>query len=203
MLTANYNPSGDTSGSFERHETIKFIPLNQAYPLTGKLLPDARMATMLAGAASAERAGVGSESNLGGDLEHQVTILGALSLGNSNIAISHANHAARSNSSVASGLSNGQLGNLYAAGSLGEFPGYGQAITIHRQSAGDTAVYVPDSFLEDPDNNAFGVSYQQAERMLVGAGMQALYEREPAGQRSAGILGSKIVSLSAKMRPLP
>lgn len=201
MLSANFSTATlQTSGSYDRLPAIKFIPLQMAYPLNTKLLPDARMSTMLAGAVGAERAGVGSEANIGTDFEHRATILGAISLNDVRIATSHASHDIRANSSIATGLSNGRLGNLYTAGNLAEFPGYGQPVNITRESAGEATIYIPDSFLESDES--LGISYAGADRYLLGAGIQSLHDRMPAGERSAEALGGRIMAIASEVQPL-
>ncbi len=204
MLSGNYATTPTTgleASGYGRLPSLKFIPLAEAYPLNSDLLPDARMATMLAGATSAERAGVGSElGNPAKDFEHRATILGAMSVGDSSIATSHANHAVRQSSSLATGLTNGRLGNIYVPNGLSEFPGYGKPIEISREQAGSAIIYVPDSFLESENNEAYGVSYAGADRVMLGAGMQALYDRHPGGERRS--IGGQVLALSAEVKPL-
>lgn len=172
MLSPNY----DTTGT-ERLSSIKVIPLQHAYPLTPGLQPDARMTTMLAGAVSAERKGVGAHTgNIAGDLEHKATILGAVSLGNPGLALSHQNHSVRARSAVATGLTDGQLGTLYTPGE-NDFPGYGRPVSIEKdRTRPDDMLFFPDSFLDD--EGSFGVSLTDASRIMLGAGLQVLYGRQ-------------------------
>jgi hypothetical protein len=174
MLSPNYDPDGQT-----RLPAIKIIPLQKPYPLTPQLQPDARMTTMLAGAVGAERKGVGSHtSNMASDLEHKATILGAISVGNPDLALSHQNHGVRARSAVATGLTNGRLGNLYAPdASVSEFPGYGSPIVIHKEHATlQDMLFLPDSFLDD--EQSFGVALGHASKIMLGAGLQVLYGRQ-------------------------
>jgi hypothetical protein len=182
MLSLNY----DTTGT-DRLSTLKIIPLQQAYPLNSNLDPDAAMATMLAGAVSAERAGVGSDKGvIASDFEHQATILGAVSLGDPNRAISHANHGVRkSGSSVATGLANGSLGNLYVPDRAGSgFTGYGDPVIIDQITAqpGDMLM-IPDRWLDS--EAAWGGTYDDASRIMMGAGLQVLHNRQGPGGHEA------------------
>ncbi len=190
MLSANFNESGEY-----RLPSIKIIPLQTAYPLTNTLKPDARMGTMLSAAVGGERQGVGGHTGrVASDLEHKATILGAVSVGDASLAISHANHGVRSTSSVATGLTNGTLGNLYEKNdSVSDFPGYGSPLTIHEATAAPTdMLFIPDSFLDSEE--AFGGYYAGAPRIMLGAGQQALYLRH-----GTAVIRNQIAAISKRV----
>lgn len=192
MLSANF----DTRGT-SRLPAIKVIPLQNSYPLTSRLLPDPRMATMLAGAVSAERAGVGGHDGVvTQDFEHRATILGAISVDTPDIALSHQNHGVRrSGSSVATGLTNGRLGSMYQPdAALGEFTGYGAPVLFDEKSVQPAdAIFIPDSFIGE--ESSFGRRYPDASKIMLGAGLEALYAR-----RGSNIVTSQISLLGEQMR---
>lgn len=174
MLSPNY----DTNGEFPL-PSLKVIPLRQAYPLTNKRLPDPVMATMLAGGVAAESKGVGGHGIPPEvDFEHKATILGSVSVGDPDIATNHANHAVRKKSSLVTGLTNGSLGTLYQPDrAVSEFTGFGEPLLIEKSAATrQDFIYIPKSFLDAPEQ-AFGVYFDEAPRILLGAGLQVLYER--------------------------
>lgn len=190
MLSANYDEKG-----ISRLPFIKIIPLKNPYPLTSKQQVDPRMATMLAGAASGERRGVGGHGGkVSRDPEHLNTIYGALSLNQPDIAISHKNHQIRRSSSVATGLTDGRLGTLFAPDrALSDFPGFDNPLTIHPGAAGkNDAVFMPESFIDNLDS--YGVTYDNASRVMLGASLRILYERR--GQA----VSAQIQSLSERVR---
>lgn len=177
MLSPNYDGEGK-----DRLPSIKVIPLQKPYPLTSDLKPDARMATMLTGATNAESKGIGGHSGpVAGDFEHRLTILGAISKDDYSIALNHTNHAIRQDSSVATGLTNGKLGTLYEADkTVSDFTGYGNPLNFHQgKTAPSDAIFLPDSFLSSPE--AFGPYYDDASRLMLGAGLQVLYEQRGNG----------------------
>ena len=193
MMSSNYGTDGS------RLPSLKIIPLQTAYPLTAKLLPDADMATMLAGAVSAERRGVGDHAvqRPSKDLEHQATLLGAVSLGDAGVARRHDNHGVRaSGSALATGLTNGKLGSLYAPSQeLGAFTGFDLPLVIspHEVTATDS-IFFPDSFLDNPE--AWGGMYDEAPKIMLGAGMRVLEQRLPGD--SAG-LGAQLHDMAQQM----
>jgi len=192
MLSPNY----DQSGEFPRPD-IKVLALNRPYPLTRDLRPDARMATLLAGAASTESKGVGSEKGeVTKDPEHNLTMLGAVSLRSADTALSHANHDVRKTSSVATGLTNGTLGTIYTPdSSVSDFPGFGEPVTFEPGKVGPKDVLlIPDSFLESAE--AYGVSAPDPLRVLMGAGHEIL------SRRLGGDVGSEVQKIAAQVRPL-
>lgn len=198
------SPNHDDHGH-SRNPDLKIIPLFTPYPLNVKgqydLTPDARMMTMLAGAAHSESAGVGGHGDVDNDLEHRATILGAISIGDSSKAISHANHdVRRQNGSVVSSLSNGQLGNIFAPNtSENDFTGFGQPIVISKETAGKKDfVYIPESFVGS--ESAFGVTYKDADRIMLGAGLQALYSRNPDNGLGRSIVGDQIKNIAKKVK---
>jgi len=183
MISPNYDNEGA-----DRLPSIKIIPLGKPYPLTSSLKPDARMATMLAGAASAEAQGVGGHTGkVSDDFEHKATILGAVSLDDPTIALEHRNHEVRRKSSLATGLTNGQLGNLYIHNdSFSEFHGFGEPMIFEKHTVSNSdVIYFPDSFLDSEE--AFGSHYIDASRIVLGAGLQALHERH--GRAVTGEIG--------------
>lgn len=201
------SPNFDTSGQ-ERLPSIKIIPLRIAYPLTSKLQPNALMATMLAGATELESQGIGSEERARVDPEHRVTLLGAISLNNPSVALSHQNHEVRGGyvdrasglavpaSSVATGLTDGRLGTLYSPDSDDpEFSGYGNPVNVHQGGATATdTLWYPKSFLDG--DAAFGISYSDASRIMIGAGLQRLYGED---LKHRDIVNSQLESLGAQI----
>lgn len=199
ILSPNYDDHGH-----ERNPDLKVIPLFTPYPLRAKgnhFVPDARMMTMLAGAASAESKGVGSHGDINKDFEHRATILGGISIGNPNVAINHNNHAVRQgDGSVASSLTNGQLGNLYAPNqSENDFTGFGQPIVVKSGATQPTdIIYIPESFLESFE--AYGVTYDQAPQIMLGAGLKALHSRQPDNSTGRSTISDQIKIISEKVK---
>lgn len=178
------SPNFDESGSF-RLPTIKVLPLKTPYPLVSKgtdLLPDAQMATMLAGSAHAEGEGSGGHNKPPEqDYEHKLTIIGAISIGKNTIVENgrHIQHAERNRTSVATGLTNGSLGNLYAADGdrTGGFTGYDIPLTFQQGAVQPTdAIYFPKGFLHN--EAAYGAHYTDASRIAFGFGLLKLYQRQ-------------------------
>lgn len=200
MLSPNYDEAGGT-----RLSSLKIIPLLQPYPLRADKKPDARMATMLAGAVSAEREGVGGHAGAtSADFEHRATILGAISLDNHDLAIKHENHVVRTGkdavsgktvappSAVATGLTDGRLGNLYVPEpSVSDFPGFGEPLFIHRGS--NDMLFLPKAFLGAEE--AFGASYADAPRIMLGAGLQTLFNRSS----DAAAVGNQIRAIGDEL----
>lgn len=186
MLSPNYSAHGEY-----RQPAIKVIPLQNPQPLTTKSQPNAETMTMLTGAVSAERKGVGADgADLSSDFEHRATFLGAISLNNPTIAISHKNHEVRKQSAVASGLSDGKLGDLYVP--TPSFSGFAEPMVFDPgQTAADDILFIPDSFLEGTD--AFGMGYVEAPEVMLGAGLVTLQERH--GRDGASIVEEKIREL--------
>ncbi len=181
------SPNYDTHGE-QRQASIKILPLQTPYPLVMKtsqtVEPDARMATMLAGAARAEGKESGSHQvPVAQDYEHKLTMYGAVSLGRATILddsrSQHVNHKVKAVSSVARGLTDGQLGNIFQPGSseTAEFTGYGMPMFFYpgRITAED-AIYLPKSFVDS--ELGFGVHYADAARIAYGATLQILYTRQ-------------------------
>jgi hypothetical protein len=186
----NRTAMGILSPNFDEYGTgrlpgIKVLPLRSPYPLVARgtdLLPDARMATMLAGSAHAEGQGSGGHDKPPEqDFEHKLTFLGAISLGKNTIMQNgrHVQHAERGRTSVATGLTNGTLGNLYVpdGDSTGGFTGYDVPLTFQREAVQQTdAIFIPKGFLYN--EAAYGTHYTDASRVAYGAGLQILYERQ-------------------------
>lgn len=200
ILSPNYNNHGH-----KRNPDIKVIPLFTPYPLIQKgqfdLVPDARMMTMLAGAANSEAKGVGGHGNVDKDFEHKATILGAISIGNHSVAINHDNHEIRKqDGSVASNLTNGRLGNLYTPNqSEHDFTGFGPPIVIKaNQPNTKSKLYIPESFLGNEE--AFGVTYDDADRIMLGAGMQALHNRQAQTDAGRSIISDQIKMIGKQVK---
>lgn len=183
ILSPNFDEHGQ-----QRRPSLKIIPLKQAYPLIQQgtdLLPDAQMATMLAGSAHAEGAGVGSHAVAAErDYEHKLAIVGSISLGRNSITADgkHMQHALRHRSSVATGLSDGSLGNIFTADGqrTGGFPGYGMPMIFHPDTAQSTdTIYLPKGFLNS--ERAFGAYYTDAATIAYGASLQIMYDRMGQG----------------------
>ncbi len=180
---------GILSPNFDEHGThrlpaIKVLPLKTPYPLISRgtdLLPDARMATMLAGSAHAEGKGSGGHDKPPEkDYEHKLTFIGAISLGKSTITENgqHVQHAERTRTSVATGLTNGSLGNIFVADGdrTADFPGYGVPLTFQQGVAQPTdAIFFPKGFLHS--EAAYGVHYVDASRIAYGASLQIMHQR--------------------------
>lgn len=180
ILSPNFDEYGET-----RLPSIKVLPLQTAYPLVRRgsdLLPDARMATMLAGSAHAEGKGSGGHDKPPTqDFEHKLAFLGAVSLDRKTIMQggSHVQHAERRRSSVATGLTNGALGNIFARNGeqSGGFNGYGTPLVFQQYAtkAAD-AIFFPKGFLHH--EVAYGAHYIDAARIAYGASLQIMYERQ-------------------------
>ena len=184
MVMGILSPNFDEEG-IKRLPSIKVLPLEHPYPLVSRgtdLLPDAQMAIMLAGSAHAEGAGSGGHDKLPEhDYEHKLTFLGAVSLGKNTIMKNgkHAQHAERVDSSVATGLTNGSLGNIFVPDGdrTGGFTGYGLPLIFRNGGPGPTdAIYFPKGFLEN--QAAYGVNYTDASHIAYGASLQILYQRQ-------------------------
>jgi hypothetical protein len=184
ILSPNFDEYG-----VNRLNTIKVLPLRTPYPLVAKgadLLPDVQMAIMLAGSAHAEGQGNGGHDKPPElDYEHKMTFLGAISLGRDTITQDgkHIQHAERRRTSVATGLTSGSLGNLYAPDGdrMGGFTGYDIPLTFQEGSVQSTdAIFIPKGFLHN--EQAYGTHYVDASRVVYGAGLQILYQRQ--GQRA-------------------
>jgi hypothetical protein len=181
MLSPNY----DETGSFRR-PTISVLPLTTPYPLTskgGELLPASEMATMLAGSAHAEGVGVGSHNNPPAkDYEDNLTFIGAVSLGQSTILDKDGNHThfkVRQKTTIANSLTDGTLGNVFSPSgdNLAGFSGYGKPILFSQANSQPTdAIFIPAKFLQK--EQAYGVYYDQAADITLGAGLQVMYERQ-------------------------
>ncbi|MGH7240718.1 MAG: hypothetical protein ACREGB_00285 [Candidatus Saccharimonadales bacterium] len=186
----NRTAMGILSPNFDEHgasrlPTVKVLSLKTPYPLVSRgtdLLPDAQMATMLAGSAHAEGKGSGGHDKPPEqDYEHRLTFIGAISLGKNTITENgrHLQHAERTRTSVATGLTNGSLGNIFAADGdrTGGFTGYDIPLTFQQGAAQLTdAIFFPKSFLHN--EAAYGVHYTDASRIAYGAGLQIMYQRQ-------------------------
>lgn len=178
------SPNFDEYGA-NRLAAIKVLPLKTPYPLLADgadLLPDAQMATMLAGSAHAEGRGNGGHDKPPElDYEHKLTLLGAISLGKNTITQDgkHIQHAERGRTSVATGLTNGALGNLYTPDGdrTGGFTGYDIPLTFQQGAVQPTdAIFIPKGFLHN--EQAYGAYYVDASRIVYGAGLQILHQRQ-------------------------
>jgi hypothetical protein len=181
MLSLNY----DETGTYRR-PSISVLPLVTPYPLIKKgreLLPAPEMATMLAGSAHAEGPGVGSHNRPPiQDYEDTFTLLGAISLGKDTILDENGNHThfkVRKRTTVANSLTDGTLGNVFEPNgdSLAGFSGYGMPMIFRWGNTQPTdAIYIPAKFL--PKEQAYGVYYDQAADIALGAGLQVMYGRQ-------------------------
>jgi hypothetical protein len=177
------SPNFDEQGAL-RLPKVKVLPLKTPYPLISRgsdLLPDARMATMLAGSAHAEGRGSGAHDKPAAqDYEHKLTFLGAISLGKNTITENgrHVQHAERTRTSVATGLTNGSLGSIFGEANekSGGFSGYDVPLTFDQGSVQPTdAIFFPKGFLHN--ETAYGVHYTDASRIAYGASFQIVSER--------------------------
>jgi hypothetical protein len=178
------SPNFDEHGS-DRLPTVKVLPLKTPYPLISRgtdLLPDAQMATMLAGSAHAEGKGSGGHDKPPEqDYEHKLTFIGAISLGKNTITENgrHIQHAERTRTSVATGLTNGSLGNIFVADGdrTGGFSGYDIPLTFQQGAAQPSdAIFFPKGFLHN--EAAYGAHYTDASRIAYGASLQIMYQRQ-------------------------
>jgi hypothetical protein len=179
ILSPNFDEHGE-----DRQASIKVLPLKTPYPLISRgtdLLPDAKMATMLAGSAHAEGKGSGGHNRPPElDYEHKITFIGAISLGKNTITENgrHVQHALRQKSSVATGLTNGSIGNIFVPDSdrSGGFSGYGMPLIFRQESLQETdALFIPKGFLYNEE--AYGVHYVDAALITYGAARQIMNER--------------------------
>jgi hypothetical protein len=177
------SPNFDQDGA-SRLPAIKVLPLKTPYPLVSRgsdLLPDAQMATMLAGSAHAEGQGSGGHDKPPAqDYEHKLTFLGAISLSKNTITENgrHIQHAERGRTSVATGLTNGSLGNVFAADGerTGGFTGYDIPLTYQQGAVQATdAIFFPKGFLHN--EAAYGTHYIDASRIAYGASLQIMHQR--------------------------
>lgn len=181
MISPNY----DETGSFRR-PSISVLPLIVPRPLIlsgNDLLPDAETATMLAGSAHAEGPGVGSHNRPPlKDYEDNLTIIGAVSLDKNTILDKNGNHThldVRRSTSVANGLTNGTLGNVFQpdGDKLAGFGGYGMPLVFeHGSTQHDDAILIPEGFLQK--EQAYGVYYKEASKIALGATLGIMYERQ-------------------------
>lgn len=179
MMSPNYDHEGK-----ERLAAVKIQLLKQrAFEVSTKLwLPDADDAVYLAGVTALEAQGVGGhDAPVEQDLEHRLSVLGAVSLGDITLAQEHGQHAVRERgSSVAAGLSNYKLGSIFAEGSIGGFEGFDEPITFDGSENGKF-MFIPVSYVENPEQ-AFGGLMDTSpglapEGIVIGAGMKALEAR--------------------------
>jgi|GEM_PF-3239392 len=192
MLSPNYDVKGEN-----RQSSVKVIPLITPYPLVAisnhNVVPDARMAVMLAGAAHAEGQGSGSHNVPAmEDFEHKLAMYGAVSLDRATIldgAGQHKNHSVRAVGSVATGLTDGTLGNIFQPGGqeTGDFTGYGEPIIFRPGSTTpEDAIYLPESFVAS--ELGFGAHYDEAAQITYGAAVQVLHDRLGQSAVSSRIL---------------
>lgn len=170
MLSANYDEHGG-----QRLPAIKVIPLNEPLLHDSRGIPDAGGVTMLGGAVSLERPGVGGHGgDVSKEVEHRASVLGAVSVGRPELAKDHDQHSVRkAGSSVATGLTDGSLGNLYIPGE-NDFQGFGSPALIDERNAASATIFVPRSYLDHPDR-AFGSLIDiDPTRTLLGVGLSTL-----------------------------
>lgn len=172
MLSPNYDYTGRN-----RKDSIRFMPTNDGFTIkNGVWLPDAQHTLMLAGATSLESEGVGSDHHAI-DPEHKAGVYGATSLGDMSKAINHAQHGVRkSGMSIAEGLTNGVLGNVFARGSIDGFDGFD--VSNDYTGSEGAVFYIPKSYLESPDQTMgayFGpdIDGVTPDRVFAGAALQA------------------------------
>jgi hypothetical protein len=198
MLSPNFDGDGA-----DRLHSIKVLPLQRPRPLVRRgtdLVPHAETATMLAGSAHAEGKGVGGHDVAPAhDYEHKTGFLGAVSLGRQTVVDGtgrHVQHAVRERSSVATGLTNGQLGNLFVpnGADTGGFSGYAMPLFFSQDTVGPSdTIYWPKDFLNRDE--AYGVHYDEAARITYGAGLKILHARlgeADANSRLARMAGETV-----------
>jgi hypothetical protein len=180
MLSPNFDGNGA-----QRLPSIKILPLKTPYPLISRgtdLLPDAQMAIMLAGSAHLEgQGGGGHDIPPEQDYEHKFAFIGAVSLGKDTIIENgqHIQHAERTRTSVATGLTNGAVGDIFVPDGdrTGGFTGYGMPVTFHQETIQPAdAIFFPKGFLHNQD--AYGAYYADATQIAYGASLQIMYQRQ-------------------------
>jgi hypothetical protein len=176
MLSPGYDEHGES-----RRPTVRAIPVNKSeLPVTpGLWLPDPTQTMALAGAVATEKRGVGGHVSGTADIEHRLSTMGAVTLGSIELAASHSQHAVRrQGGSTATQLSGGNLGTIFAPGSVEGFDGFGAPIEYDGTTR--QVVYMPDSYFDRPDQ-AFGALVQtegmSPERFIGGLSMGVLAER--------------------------
>ena len=160
MMSPNYDAHGENI-----RPTVRVIPVNKSgIPVNSALwLPDASQVMALAGSVSMEKKGVGGHGNGMSDVEHKLSVIGAVTLGNVRLASAHAQHHVRENAgSTATALSNGSLGTVFSKGRIERFDGFGEPIEYDGSTK--QVLFIPDSFFDNP-YETFG--------SLIGAEAQA------------------------------
>ncbi len=179
MISPNYDSRGR-----EKKGTVRFQSVLGGFTIrNGVWLPEAANAIYLAGATGLESKGMGDCHSIpvSKDPEHKLTVIGAISKGDINIAKTHAQHGVReSGGSVASSLTNGQLGNVFAPDSIEGFSGFGKPVELTGNEQPSATFFIPVSYLENPEQ-AFGAYITDGditpEQIVNGAGYRAINSR--------------------------
>lgn len=178
MLSPNYDASGQN-----KKNSIRFQSVLGGFTIRkGVWLPEASNALYLAGATGLEAKGVGSHDvPVSKDPEHKLTIYGAVSKGDINIAKTHAQHGVRkSGDSVAHSLSDGSLGDVFSPKSIEGFNGFGKPIELTGNEVPNATFYIPVGYLENPEQS-FGAYITNSgltpEQIVSGAAIRAVSSR--------------------------
>lgn len=146
MMSPNYDAHGENV-----RPTVRVIPVNKSgIPIDSALwLPDANQVMALAGGVSMEKKGVGGHGDGTSDVEHKLSVIGAVTLGNVRLASGHAQHHVRENAgSTATALSNGTLGSVFSKGRIDRFDGFDEPIEYDGSTK--QVLFIPDSFFDNP-----------------------------------------------------
>lgn len=160
MMSPNYDAHGENI-----RPTVRVIPVNRSGIAVDSALwlPDANQVMALAGGVSMEKKGVGGHGNGTSDVEHKLSVIGAVTLGDVRLASGHAQHHVRESAgSTATALSNGSLGSVFSKGRIERFDGFGEPIEYDGSTK--QVLFIPDSFFDNP-YETFG--------SLIGAEAQA------------------------------
>lgn len=180
MISPNYDTDGRNKLGGVRFLGVRddsFVIRN------GSWVPEPTTGLYLAGATGLESKDVGGSDHAKIDVrkdpEHKISVYGAVSLGNIALARSHAQHDYRSKGgSVATGLTNGALGNVFAPGSIDTFSGFGAPITLDGTEG--ATIFIPRDYLERP-TQSFGALMTGTditpERVITGAALGAISDR--------------------------
>lgn len=175
MLSPNYDESGE-----RRKNTIRFQSVIGGFTIrNGVWLPEPNNALYLAGATGLETQGSGSHSRPHSiDPEHKLTVYGAASVGDISVAKKHAQHDLRKRGgSVARGLSDGSIGNIFSGKSIEGFSGFGEPIELTGNEKPTANFYIPVGYLDNPEQ-AFGAYIGSGditpEQIITGAALRTV-----------------------------
>lgn len=154
----------DAHGENRIDGSIRVIPLTAIRPLQRDMTLNPDDLAPLAGAVMLERKGVGGHDRpVAQDPEHRVTQVAATVLNRPDIVAKHKSHIVREQSSVATGISNGSLGDIGC---------FGDVIEIRR---GDqSVVLLPDAWI---GSGHLGAEINGSSTALVGFAVRSALNR--------------------------